>query len=621
LFSGSTYNGNLTLTNTGTSNVRVAYAGNNFFNGNIEVNSTAGLGVYFNEFGTSTSTLASGRTLSVGSTGFTAGELRIQRFTQLGSTAQNIALTGTTVLRSGPSVIWNANVNFSSPQVLLDGSTFNGATNSITGTGSATAVSVGGNVFGGNTTITQTGTGVFRLANAAADDFTGNITFNRVNGTIEPAFNVASTFRGDVTVNGSTAITFGANTGGITFAGSNPQNVIRSGTASPVFRRLVMNKPSDAVTLLTDISVTLNATFTSGVLTTTATNIINFANGSTVTGGSNISHVDGPVVKIGNAPFSFPTGDGGFYRAISISAPTVATHAFRAEYVKAAQGFGGTTTYPSGILTVSSCEYWLLDRIAGTSNVSVTLSWNSPDCIGPYITDITDLRVMRWNGSAWVNQGNGGTTGSATAGTVISSGPVTIFSPFTLGSTTLDNPLPVELTSFVALAEDDQVRLKWTTSSELNNDFFAVERSSTGEIFQEMFRVPGSGTTNLAKSYEVFDDAPLSGQAFYRLRQTDFDGSVSYSRVVRVEMDPDAFWSISPNPGSGENFTIAFARQPDSPIAVEIQDLKGVAVFQAQGKLDTPRIELQPREQLPPGVYIVSVQTKDRIQHKRLVVR
>lgn len=619
LFSGSTYNGNLTLTNTGTSNVRVAYAGNNFFNGNIEVNSTAGLGVYFNEV-TSTSTLATGRTISVGGIGFTAGELRIQRFTQLGSTAQSIALTGTT-LRSGPSVVWNGNVTFSAPLVLLDGSTFNGATNSLTGTGPATAVSFGGNVFGGNTTIAQTGTGIFRLANSSADDFTGNVTFDRVSGTIEPAFNVASTFRGDVTVNGSTAITFGANTGGITFAGGNAQNVIRAGSASPVFRRLVMNKSANSVSLQTDVSVTVSATFTSGVLNTTTTNVLNFASGSTVVGGSNASHVDGPVVKIGNTPFSFPTGDGGFYRAISISAPTTATHAFRAEYFKAAQAFGGPATYPSGILTVSSCEYWLLDRIVGASNVSVTLSWNSPECVGPYITDITDLRVMRWNGAAWVNQGNGGTTGSSTAGTVISSGPVTAFSPFTLGSTTLDNPLPIELTSFVALTDEDRVQLKWSTASELNNDFFAVERSSTGEVFQELFRVTGAGTTNLARSYEAFDEAPLAGPSFYRLRQTDFDGSIAYSNVVRVEMDADSFWAITPNPSDGELLELTFARQPEQHLAIEVRDLKGVTVLRSVGNFNSSRIELKPSERLASGVYVVTVSTQDGVRHKRWVIR
>lgn len=619
LSSGSTYNGNLTLTNTGTSNVRVAYAGNNFFNGNIEVNSTAGLGVYFNELGTSTSTLASGRTISVGGVGFTAGELRIQRFTQLGSTVQNIALTGTT-LRSGPSVVWNGNVTFSAPLVLLDGTTFNGTTNALTGTGPATAVSVGGNVFGGNTTITQTGSGVFRLANTLADDFTGNVTFNRVSGTIEPAYNIASTFRGDVTVSGSTAITFGANTGGITFAGSNSQSVIRAGSASPIFRRLVMNKSGNSVTLLTDVSITTSATFTTGVLNTTSTNVINFANGSTVVGGSNASHVDGPVVKIGNAPFSFPTGDGGFYRAISISAPTTATHAFRAEYLKAAQGFGGPATYPSGILTVSSCEYWLLDRIVGASNVSVTLSWNSPECVGPYITDITDLRVMRWDGAAWVNQGNGGTTGSSTAGTVISSGPVTAFSPFTLGSTTLDNPLPVELTSFVALTDEDRVQLKWSTASELNNDFFAVERSSTGEVFQELFRVTGAGTTNLARSYEAFDETPLAGPSFYRLRQTDFDGSIAYSNVVRVEMDADSFWAITPNPSDGELLELTFARQPEQHLAIEVRDLKGVTVLRSEGNFNSSRIELKPTQRLASGVYVVTVSTRDGVQHKRWVI-
>ncbi|MBK8290804.1 MAG: T9SS type A sorting domain-containing protein [Flammeovirgaceae bacterium] len=551
LNSGSNYNGDLTLINSGSSNVRMSYQGASNYNGNIEVNSTSGTGIIFSESGAATSTLANGKTISVGGTGFTAGTLTLQRFTQTGGTVQNLVLTGASTFRSGPSATWNGSLIVSSPALFLDGSVLNGATNSLIKTGASTDSSVGGNSFVGNTTFTNSGTGVFRLANVTTDDFVGNATFNQASGTIQPAYNAASTFHGTVTVDGTSPITFGANNGTITFTGSNAQNVNKSGTASPVFRRLLMNKASNAVTLTTDASVTTNAIFTAGVLNTTAANILTFVNGSTSTGGSNASHIDGPVVKIGNAAFSFPTGDAGIFRPISISAPANNTHAFRAEYFKAAQAFGGPPTYPAGILTVSSCEYWVLDRTVGTSNVNVTLSWNSPDCTGSYITNLPNLRVMRWDGvSSWVNHGNGGTTGNATAGTLITSAPITSFSPITLGSTTVDNPLPVELISFTAQVLNENVKLNWVTASELNNDFFTVQRSADGIEYESIMEINGAGTTSASSSYEYTDVTPLQNISYYRLKQTDFDKKSSYSKVIAININAIHEFVMYPNPVS-----------------------------------------------------------------------
>ncbi len=606
LNTGSTYNGNLTITNNGSSNVRMSFQGNTTFNGNIEVNSTSGTGIIFSEAGAATATLANGRTISVGGTGFTAGELRLQRFMQTGATAQNLVLTGASTFRSGPSTTWNGALIVSSPSLFFDGSLLNGATNSIIKTGVSTDASLGGNIFGGNTTFTNSGSGVFRFANTSADDFTGNVTFNQAIGTIQPAFNLASTFRGNVSVDGATAITFGANNGTITFAGSNAQNVIRNGTASPIFRRMLMNKSGNAVTLTTDVSITTNATFTAGVLNTTTTNILNFANGSTVTGGSNASHVDGPVVKIGNAPFAFPTGDNGFYRAISISAPTTATHAFRAEYFKVSQSFGGVATYPAGIVTVSSCEYWLLDRIVGASNVNVTLSWNSPDCTGPYITDLTDLRVMRWDGAAWVNQGNGGTTGNATTGTIITSAPITSFSPITLGSTSLDNPLPVQLISFTGQVAGEKVNLTWITASELNNDFFTLQRSADGAEFESIAEIKGAGTIQTISHYEFVDQTPLPDLSYYRLKQTDFDKKSTYSKVIAVNVNLPGELSMYPNPVNRET-PVTLNRKGNYILTNNL----GVIVLKVK---NTNEIDVS---SLPAGLYTVRSSTGEI---KRLVI-
>ncbi len=117
---------------------------------------------------------------------------------------------------------------------------------------------------------------------------------------------------------------------------------------------------------------------------------------------------------------------------------------------------------------LSICEHWIINRTNGTSNVTANLSWNTPRSCG--ITNLTDLLVVRWDGAMWKDHGNGGTTGNTTTGTIVTSGVVTSFSPFTLGSVTVLNPLPIVVNKFEAVKNGSNVDLSWSVSN--NNKLF-----------------------------------------------------------------------------------------------------------------------------------------------------
>jgi hypothetical protein len=432
-----TFNGDLILTNTGPSLISLASASAvNVFNGNIEINSTAGAGVKFaNDTTAGGAMLAPGKTITTGSGGFTVGTLTLQNFTQIGTAPQNITLSGTATLILGPSAVFNGDVNIVGPRILLNGCTYNGSA-SITKNGTTTNTCDGGNVFNGVTNLTNDGTATWLLANTTGDTFNGPVTFSKTSsGALQPAFNGTNTFYNDVNISSSGVITFGAGAGVVEIAGSNNQ-VITSAGAVPVIQRLTMNKTSanNTVTLNTPVDIGVMSTLTNGIIQTSSTNYINYMAGSSSTGGSNDSYIDGPVRKTGNSDFTFPTGDASVYRSISISAPANVTDVFTAQYFKNGQTFGNESTYTSPLVSVSACEHWILDRTIGTSSVNVGLSWKSSDCGSEYITDPADLRVARWNGNAWESHGNGGVTGDATAGTIVTESAVANFSPFALGA-------------------------------------------------------------------------------------------------------------------------------------------------------------------------------------------
>ena len=94
--------------------------------------------------------------------------------------------------------------------------------------------------------------------------------------------------------------------------------------------------------------------------------------------------------------------------------------------------------------------------------------------------------------------------------------------------------LPIELVDFKAKYNGSYVALDWTTSSEINNNFFTLLRSLDAEKFEEIAKVSGAGNSNSLIHYQSKDENPLNGTIYYQLRQTDFDGKTSLSDVVPV---------------------------------------------------------------------------------------
>jgi len=114
--------------------------------------------------------------------------------------------------------------------------------------------------------------------------------------------------------------------------------------------------------------------------------------------------------------------------------------------------------------------------------------------------------------------------------------PNTTFGCGDFGTPGAANILPINLLTFTATAKENQTLLQWTTSTELNNDYMAVEHSTNGRDFTEIGRVKGAGTTEQTQNYTFTDTKPANGINFYRLRQVDFDGHTAYHKTVSVMM-------------------------------------------------------------------------------------
>ncbi len=116
------------------------------------------------------------------------------------------------------------------------------------------------------------------------------------------------------------------------------------------------------------------------------------------------------------------------------------------------------------------------------------------------------------------------------------------------------NPLPVELIEFKATANSavKNVDLTWVTASEINNDYFVIERSTNANDWSPLDSVDGAGNSNAVLSYHYPDNNPYSGTSYYRLKQRDFDGTSTYSNVEVVNFEGLEIISLFPNPSNGE---------------------------------------------------------------------
>lgn len=183
------------------------------------------------------------------------------------------------------------------------------------------------------------------------------------------------------------------------------------------------------------------------------------------------------------------------------------------------------------------------------------------------------------------------------------------------GCAILPTPLRISLAYFNAQKQaDESVKLKWVTSSEQNNRYMAVERSADGKLFTEVGRINGVANSSSARSYELIDRNPISGNVYYRLRSIDYDGTNTYSRVVLViGKGSKRSLFVYPNPSSDAVQVSAATKIED----ISVVDVKGsVLIKQIVGNSNTQKVDLQ---QVPKGIYILRIKTAGQVLTEKLV--
>ena len=455
------------------------------------------------------------------------------------------------------------------------------------------------NSITGNTTITLNGTNNLREADwvNSGNKYVGNVSFVRNGGSIFIGQTSFTEITQNLTLSSATGIILGK----IRFNGATNGVIEQLGSQAIIIPEPAMAKTGTGKLTLNDpVTVSASAVFNGGNIQTSATNLLVFNDNVTYTGAGPLSHVQGPIAKIGDDAFIFPTGGNTSYNSVSMAAPALITDRFSAEYFPSNAHVAGydTSLRAPALKKISGCEYWDVKRVLGTSNVVLTFSFAAP-CAGMsnYINDPSALRVARWNGSLWEDLGNGGFTGTTT-GTIITAAPVSNFSPFTFASLDVAlNPLPLNLISFTGQKKGNTSLLEWKSENESNFSRFEIERSNSGNNFLKISTVSAKNISGI-NVYSIIDAAPATGFNYYRLKQIDLDGKFTHSQTIKLFFKGDRMITIAPNP----THETVYVRDADIGSLIIILDMQGRKIITERVMSVNHKINVMA---LPAGLYML----------------
>ncbi len=379
---------------------------------------------------------------------------------------------------------------------------------------------------------------------------------------------------------------------------------------------------TSGATLATMLNISGNLVLTDGVIFANSSAYIVMQPGSVNDVGSASSFIDGPfkveVTTSGNAVLNFPIGKDLIYRPLTLNVnhTSAALAGYQFEMMNNA-ATGLNYSLPPSLERVSSIRYYAVAR-TGSSNLTdaqLDLSYDADDVVN----DFSNLRIAIDNGaSSWMDLGGSGS--SNLSGTIASGSFNAFYSQIAIANSTGGvNQLPVSFIGFDAIIKNDGVYLKWSTASENNSDYFTLERSADGVHFEKISEVNAAGNSNVLKQYSSVDRSNFSGLMYYRIRETDFDGSEMLSAVRSVKGSNRASVLMYPNPAQSSGFNLSNIENHGAS-KVEMINLNGQLVLEENLPVGVKNYHVQPKHQLIPGQYLIKIIDDRNVIYSELLI-
>lgn len=485
-------------------------------------------------------------------------------------------------------------------------------TNNATFTAGTGAITVRG-------TYLNSGAGAVHNGSGNSLTITGNFS-NEADATFNAGSGSVST-RGNWTNGG----TFNSGTGTVTFNGTGAQ--LLTGTTS--FHNLT-RMSGGTLTLNSSINASGILNLTGGNIIT-ANNTINLTNTATqpVSVYSASSFVDGRLSiafpSTSGAARVFPVGKASTYRPVTIQQTNAsALPVIRVEMINTPP----TGSYPPDVGIISEARYYSIDLLSGTiSSPTIEISFNTNGPPDENVFLAGNTKVLRASSASgpWTNEGGTGVFAPAFPAGYAVSGATTIGNPSYFALAYITAVLPVSLGPFTGFIDEGVVNLSWNTFSEKENHYFTIERSDSELNFDSIGFVTGAGNSQARKNYSFRDADPLPGLSYYRLKQTDFDGTFTYARnLVSINnTGSEPYLLLYPNPGEfNGNILLRIKNSVNKHALLTITDAYGRTLYSSTADL-TEGLDvsgLNTSAPMKPGTYIVRVVSQGKAWIEKLII-
>jgi predicted SpoU family rRNA methylase len=351
-----------------------------------------------------------------------------------------------------------------------------------------------------------------------------------------------------------------------------------------------------------------------GITTDTSGNIILLGNTSSVTA----------IASIGANQIANGGGDDIFIAKFNANG----TRIWATYYGGNGDDYGyGITTDSSGNLIITG-KTNSANAIATTGSYQTTFNGNADAFIAKFNVNGTRTWATYFGGSGF-DYGYGIATDAngdiSIAGQTSSTNLISTMGAFQTiqGGGTFDafiakfntnGTLPVKLLSFNATLANEKVNCAWETASEINNDYFTIERSKDGRSFEAFGNVKGQGNSNRNIRYSYTDNNPFSGISYYRLKQTDFDGKYAYSSIKKVGSTEKLATEISLY-YENENPIVKINSLNESIVNMELINLNGIKLFTNEQPIIKGENTFAIDGNTTKGLYLLKVQVEDEVKY------
>ena len=240
--------------------------------------------------------------------------------------------------------------------------------------------------------------------------------------------------------------------------------------------------------------------------------------------------------------------------------------------------------------------------------------------------DESDLIAQRFNTTLntwgdWLGSGTWSSSGSTgTEANTNSVSALNFYRSWTLSNSI--NPLPIQLSSFTAQCDNDSVLVQWTSQTELNNDYYTIEKTSDNIHYEIVGTVKGAGTTSLPTNYSLIDHSPFAGHSYYVLSQTDFDGNSSTPPGSTIEFTgcgSDIATTVNAY-NTTTNIEVNINAVKADHFTISLTNMLGQTMFSEVRAVALGNNEISLPNNVTPGVYVLNVRNEEVNHAQKMLI-